>query len=276
MRFKKLKVKTMKEKIKKYAAQVISTINDKSLYHYAASLSFHSVLALIPFLFISLSLFFQLPSFKEHSLAIQNFIASSLLPTNAEQFSSYLESFLSNSSHLGLMGVIAMIFTTVMFFTDFEYVITRLSASQPRSFFMRLSIFWTLLTLMPLGLAFSLWLSTFLNDFIKQLDIGINFFEILPYIIIWAIFGITYGVCINRKLLIKDIFLSSFLASIVWNISKLLFVSYAFYNKNYTSIYGSMSILLFFFLWLYVSWIVFLFGLKFLIKLSEVHDEQGV
>ena len=117
---------------------------------------------------------------------------------------------------------------------------------------------------------------TFLNDFIKQLDMGINFFEILPYIIIWAIFGITYGVCINRKLLIKDIFLSSFLASIVWNISKLLFVSYAFYNKNYTSIYGSMSILLFFFLWLYVSWIVFLFGLKFLIKLSEVHDEQGV
>ena len=276
MRFKKLKVKTMKEKIKKYAAQVISTINDKSLYHYAASLSFHSVLALIPFLFISLSLFFQLPSFKEHSLAIQNFIASLLLPTNAEQFSSYLESFLSNSSHLGLMGVIAMIFTAVMFFTDFEYVITRLSASQPRSFFMRLSIFWTLLTLMPLGLAFSLWLSTFLNDFIKQLDIGINFFEILPYIIIWAIFGITYGVCINRKLLIKDIFLSSFLASIGWNISKLLFVSYAFYNKNYTSIYGSMSILLFFFLWLYVSWIVFLFGLKFLIKLSEVHDEQGV
>ena len=276
MCFKKLKVKLMKEKLKKYAAQVISTINDKSLYHYAASLSFHSVLALIPFLFISLSLFFQLPSFKEHSLAIQNFIASSLLPTNAEQFSSYLESFLSNSSHLGLMGVIAMIFTAVMFFTDFEYVITRLSASQPRSFFMRLSIFWTLLTLMPLGLAFSLWLSTFLNDFIKQLDMGINFFEILPYIIIWAIFGITYGVCINRKLLIKDIFLSSFLASIVWNISKLLFVSYAFYNKNYTSIYGSMSILLFFFLWLYVSWIVFLFGLKFLIKLSEVHDEQGV
>ena len=276
MCFKKLKVKTMKEKIKKYAAQVISTINDKSLYHYAASLSFHSVLALIPFLFISLSLFFGLPSFKEHSLAIQNFIASSLLPTNAEQFSNYLESFLSNSSHLGLMGVIAMIFTTVMFFTDFEYVITRLSATKPRSFFMRLSIFWTLLTLMPLGLAFSLWLSTFLNDFIKQLDMGINFFEILPYIIIWAIFGITYGVCINRKLLIKDIFLSSFLASIVWNISKLLFVSYAFYNKNYTSIYGSMSILLFFFLWLYVSWIVFLFGLKFLIKLSEVHDEQGV
>ena len=266
----------MKEKIKKYAAQVISTINDKSLYHYAASLSFHSVLALIPFLFISLSLFFQLPSFKEHSLAIQNFIASSLLPTNVQQFSSYVESFLSNSSHLGLMGVIAMIFTTVMFFTDFEYVITRLSATKPRSFFMRLSIFWTLLTLMPLGLAFSLWLSTFLNDFIKQLDMGINFFEILPYIIIWAIFGITYGVCINRKLLIKDIFLSSFLASIGWNISKLLFVSYAFYNKNYTSIYGSMSILLFFFLWLYVSWIVFLFGLKFLIKLSEVHDEQGV
>lgn len=260
------------EKIKKNLANIIAVLNNKTLYHFAASLSFHSVLALIPFLFISLSLFMQMPSFETHAKALQDFIASALLPSNAQQFSSYIEGFLANSSKLGIIGVIAMIFTTLMFFADFEFVITSLSDTKPRGFFARLCIYWTLLTLMPLALALSLWLSAYFADFIGKIGIKINILEIVPYIIIWAIFGVTYGACINRSFGLKNIVISSFIASIGWHISKILFVNYTFYNQNYASIYGSLSILLFFFLWLYVSWIVFLFGLKLLCALNEAYE----
>lgn len=276
MNFKKMDFKKSlnMDKIKKNFLSIIAVLNDKTLYHFAASLSFHSVLALIPFLFISLSVFMQMPSFEEHAKALQDFIASALLPTNAQQFSHYVEGFLANSNKLGIFGVIAMIFTTLMFFTDFEFVITRLSNTKPRSFFARLCIYWTLLTLMPLGLAFSLWLSHYFADFVRGFGFDFNLLEIVPYIIIWAIFGVTYGACVNCSLKLRDVVLSSFLASIGWHISKLLFISYAFYNQNYASIYGSLSILLFFFLWLYVSWIVFLFGLKLLCALSEQNVEK--
>lgn len=261
-------------KIKTIMPQIIAVFNDKTLYHFAASLSFHSVLAIIPFLFISLSIFLQMPSFNELANTLKDFIASALMPSNAKQFSTYVQGFLENSNKLGIMGIVAMIFTTFMFFADFEFVITQIAHTKPRSFFARLCIYWTLLTLMPLALAFSLWLSAYFDDFLLHFDIRLNFLEIVPYFIIWAIFGITYGVCINRKLSLSYIIASSFLASVAWNISKLLFVSYTFYNKNYTSIYGSLSILLFFFLWLYVSWIIFLFGLKLLSEFDNTKQEE--
>lgn len=256
------------QKLKTLANASIAALNDKNLYHFAASLSFHSTLAFIPFLFISLSLFMQLPSFAEYSASFENFIAESLIPVQKEQAAQYISSFVANSNKLGIVGIVAMFFTTIMFFADFEYVVTRISNTEPRPFFLRLSIFWTLLTLMPLGLAFSVWLSEYLDDLLATWGIGIKFLAIFPYLILWCIFGITYGVCVNRKLKLLHIVVSSFAASVAWNISKLLFITYTFYNKSYTSIYGSMSILLFFFLWLYFSWIIFLFGLKLLAKLS--------
>lgn len=260
-------------KIKIIFSNIFLVFNDKSLYHYAASLSFYSVLALIPFLFITLSVFVNMPSFAQYAASFEDFITSSLLPANTEQFSNYLHSFLDNSSKLGVVGIVAMFFTTIMFFADFEFVVTRIVHTEPRGFFIRLSIFWTLLTLMPLGLALSFWMTGYFNDFLEGAGIKVNFLEIFPHLVIWVIFSITYGVCINRKLKAWHVMFCAFVSSLAWTISKLVFVQYVFYNKSYTSIYGSLSILLFFFLWLYVSWIVFLFGIKLLGVLSK--DEQG-
>ncbi|HEY9130030.1 MAG TPA: YhjD/YihY/BrkB family envelope integrity protein, partial [Sulfurovum sp.] len=57
--------------------------------------------------------------------------------------------------------------------------------------------------------------------------------------------------------------ISSFIASLVWYISKSAFIFYVLHNKTYATIYGSISTLLFFFLWIYISWAIFIHGLKF-------------
>jgi membrane protein len=41
-----------------------------------------------------------------------------------------------------------------------------------------------------------------------------------------------------------------------------MFIYYIFLNKSYTTLYGSFSIVLFLFLWTYVSWFIFLHGLR--------------
>ena len=40
------------------------------------------------------------------------------------------------------------------------------------------------------------------------------------------------------------------------------------YNQTYSTLYGSMATLLFTFLWIYVSWIIFLYGVKLCHKLN--------
>jgi len=47
------------------------------------------------------------------------------------------------------------------------------------------------------------------------------------------------------------------------------FIFYVMHNKTYLSIYGSISTILFFFLWIYISWAIFLHGLRFCYLLDK-------
>ena len=74
----------------------------------------------------------------------------------------------------------------------------------------------------------------------------------------------------NKQLKKKSTLLASFVTSLTWYSSKALFIYYVAYNKTYLSIYGSFSILMFFFLWVYFSWLIYIYGAK----LCSVLDEK--
>ncbi|CZE48716.1 YihY/virulence factor BrkB family protein [Campylobacter geochelonis] len=252
-------------------------IYDKELMHYAASLSFHTMLSLIPVLLLSLSIFTQLPSFDEYYAKIKEFIFSNLLPTHQDMLSGYIEQFMSNSVSLGILGFGAIIVTTMLFFGDYEYVINKILKTKARGFWQGISTYWTLITLAPLGLGFSFFLTTKFQNLLNQTEYTswINIISVLPYFIIWAIFAVTYTISINGEISTKNILISSFIASFAWDFSKFAFVQYAFYNKTYTSIYGSFSVLLFFFLWIYISWIIFLYGFKIYGVLNQKNRQNS-
>lgn len=255
-----------------------SHLRDKELMHYASSLSFHTVLSLLPVLLVSLSIFTQLPSFHVYYEKIKGFIFSNLLPSHQDTISNYLEQFLSNSVSVGLISFVAIIFTSIMFFMDYGYVISKITKTPSKGFWRSLSSYWTLITLAPLGMSVSFYLSGKAQELLNKTELtsSINILAFLPFIIVWGIFGVTYIISINKEISYKNIILSSLITSIIWNISKLIFIKYVFYNKTYLSIYGSFSVLLFFFIWIYISWIIFLYGVKICAFLDEQerHNSQ--
>jgi membrane protein len=76
----------------------------------------------------------------------------------------------------------------------------------------------------------------------------------------------------NTKVSTKSVALSSFIASSIWYISKATFVYYVSYNKTYSSIYGSFSTIMFFFIWIYFSWVIYIYGLKVCYLLNKSND----
>lgn len=269
----------MTQKLKnifKKAYKAFNIMYDEDLMHFSASLSYHTLLSVIPVLLVSLSIFTQLPNFDEYYIKIKNFIFSSLLPTHQDTISTYIEQFLENSLSLGFMGFAGVLFTSMMFFSDYQYIINKITESEKRGFWRSVSSYWTLITLTPLGLGASFYLSAKIQDILRlsYLTEWINLVAILPYIIIWAIFCITYIISINKKISIKNIIISSFLASLAWDISKVGFVAYALYNKTYTSVYGSFAVLLFFFVWIYLSWVIFLYGVKGCKVLDDIEKKK--
>ena len=152
--------------VKNIIRVISKELSDKQLFHFAASLSFHTLLSIIPIIFVSLSIFTTMPSFKEYYTKIKEFIYSNLLPS--QNITQYLDQFLNNSSSLGVMGVVAILFTSLLFFIEYEYAISTICNIQKRKFWQGLSNYWTLITLMPLGLGLSFWLSSSIHGLLKS------------------------------------------------------------------------------------------------------------
>ncbi|WP_201333336.1 YihY/virulence factor BrkB family protein [Nitratiruptor sp. YY09-18] len=256
--------------------QRIKEFYDPDISMYASSLSFHTIFSIIPLLLVSFSLFIKLPSFQKHYLKIKEFIFSNLMPTQHETFSNYIDTFLQNSNKLGLIGFAFVLFASLMFFQNYEYIINKIFKTKPRGFWESITIYWTLVTLAPLALALSFYLSakiqTLLNS--SSYTSGINFLALFPYLIIWFLFFIMYKISSSEYVNIKAALISSFISSLIWNIGKALFIYYVFYSKTYTTIYGSFSAILFFFLWIYISWIIFLYGLRLCYMLHNYYQSK--
>ncbi|CAM3501506.1 YihY/virulence factor BrkB family protein [Campylobacter upsaliensis] len=248
--------------------KLLLALRDKEILNYSASLSFYSILSLIPILFVCFSVFTQIPSFEAHYERAKNVIFTFLIPAQQDLVASYLDTFLKNSVNLGIMGLIAMAFTSLAFFSGYDFVINRITQNEPKGLWTSISSYWTLLTLVPLGLGLSFYVSSFIQKTLDNYHIGFNFFEILPFVIIWALFFISYSSSLHQVSL-KNLALTSFCAGAIWYAGKNLFVYYVVYNKTYASVYGSFSTILFFFIWIYISWVIYLYGLKICFFLNE-------
>lgn len=246
---------------------------DPELTYYASSLSFYTIFTIVPLLLIILTLLTNTPSFMEYYDHIKSFIMDNLMPTHSELITSYIDGFLQNSLKLSVIGFIMILVASMLFFQNFEYIISKIFHTRRRTIWESVTTYWTLLTLTPLALVAFFYVSSKVSSFWSEQAISgwFNIMVIFPYLIIWALFFLIYKISANTRVNTKAAAISSFVIALVWNITKVTFVYYIFYNKTYATIYGSFSILLFFFLWIYLSWIIFIYGLKLCYLIDRVY-----
>jgi membrane protein len=271
---KNIQLKTILRDYYIFIRDFIKELFDDKLGYYSASLSFYTLFSIIPLLVIVLSILTHLPIFDEIYKNIQDILFANLMPTNSKEILTYINSFVENSGKLGIVGIIYVLFASMMFFKNYDYIVNDIFNTQKRTFWASVSVYWTLITLTPIMLVLSFYISSQIQKILNQneLTAGIEIITILPFSIIWFIFFLTYKISANRDISNRAVGISSFIVSLVWYLAKIGFIFYVFHNKTYLSIYGSLSILLFFFLWIYISWAIFLHGLKFCYIL-DIGDE---
>ncbi|MDH4944634.1 YihY family inner membrane protein [Sulfurimonas sp. C5] len=237
---------------------------DKELTLFAASLSFYTIFTIIPLLIIMMSLLTSLPSFQEHYESIKGFIFSNLVPVQSEIIIEKIDGFLANSAKMGIMSLAAVLVASLLFFKNFEYIANRIFHAQARGLWESITTYWTMMTLTPIGLGISFYITGKIATLMAEntLTSGLNILPLIPYIIIWGLFFLIFQIGPNAKVDPKASAISSFIVSIIFSFSKNGFIYYVFLNKSYTTMYGSFAIVMFLFLWIYVSWIIFLYGLK--------------
>jgi len=247
---------------------------DDKLGHYASSLSWSTLFSIIPLLVILLFIFTKMPMFDTLYDKVENLIFSNLMPTNSKEIMHYLNTFMENSDKLGYVGAFYVIFAAIMFFKNYDYIVNDIFSAPPRNIWEAIKTYLLLIIAIPLMMASSFFLSTFIQGYLDKNSITsmIHLYSVLPYFIVWMMFYVAYQLSANIHIEISAALISSFIASLIWYLSKSAFVFYVVHNKTYTSVYGSVSTVLFFFLWIYISWAIFIHGLKFCDLLNK-NDE---
>jgi membrane protein len=87
------------------------------------------------------------------------------------------------------------------------------------------------------------------------------------------LFFVLFKLSANIKVSIRSALISSLVVTVMFSIAKEIFIYYVFLNKSYTTLYGSFSILMFLFLWIYASWFIFLNGLKLCHFINSKEEE---
>jgi len=254
----------------------IQTFMDKELTLFAASLSFYTIFSFIPLLLITMTILTSLESFADIYLKIQAFIFVNLLPVNSDAVMEHINKFLQNSLEMSSLSFIMLFISSLLFFKNYEFIANRMFHAKQRSFLESVGVYFLMLVVTPVSLGVAFYITGYIAALMasNSFTSSINILPLVPYIIIWVLFFILFKLSANIKVHFKAALISSFIISIIFSLAKNSFIYYVFMNQSYTTIYGSFAILLFLFLWIYASWVIFIYGLKLCYLINRVYENK--
>jgi membrane protein len=236
-----------------------SFFNDDTTY-YAASLSFFTIFSILPIIALLIAIVSNFQEFDNYLDIFTTYIFDIINPTHSADIVESLKNYISNSSQLGTLGIGYMLFVFIMFFKDYEYIVNKIHKTKRKSIhisFLYYSVFLILIPIIFIG--FNI-LITMYNHTILNI--------LFSYLFSWILFYLLFKLSVNRYIDNKAALISSLITLVILSITKNLFIYYVIYNKTYTTIYGSLATLLFTFLWIYISWVIYLYGIKMCHKLN--------
>lgn len=239
----------------------------RRLTQVASSLTFTTVLAIVPLLAVVLALFTAFPLFSEFHNALEEFLGESLLPPSvADTIMQYLNQFASQASGLTAIGSAFLVVTSIMLIMTIDQAFNEIwNVNHQRPVRQRLLVYWAIISLGPILVGASLWASSILAreslGYIADLPGGITFIlEIIPFLISILGFTALYMFVPNTRVYWRDALLGGFGAALVLTIMKAGFTWYISKFPTYMVIYGAFATLPIFLLWIYLSWLVILLG----------------
>lgn len=251
-------------KVLKYAGR---RAEEKKLTQVASSLTYTTVLSLVPLLAVVLSLFTAFPLFAEFRYALETFLASSVMPSVvSDTVMSYLNEFAAKASGLTTIGGLVLIVTSVMLFRTIDEAFNDIwQVETRRPLRQRVLVYWALLSLGPILVGASLWaLSVLARESLGLIGdipaLGSVALSLLPLLLTGSGFSALFFTVPNRSVRWKDALIGGFCTAVVLEILRVGIAYYLSKFPSYTIIYGAFATIPIFLLWVYLSWLVILLG----------------
>ena len=232
----------------------------------AGSLAFITLLSLVPVFAILVALLSRAPFFDAVMVQIEGFLRLNLVPTIADRIITvYMVQFRENALRLTGVGV-AVLFATSLaaIFTVDRSINSIWRVRRHRPVWVSVLAYALLLSVGPLLIAVSVAITTYILSLSMTSPVPeeAHFFllQAVPTAVSSFAFFLLYRTVPNRKVPWRHALVGGVSAGVLFEIAKELFAFYVAHVPAQGVVYGAFAALPFFLLWIYLSWLVVLFG----------------
>jgi len=242
----------------------------------AASLTFTTLLSLVPLMTIALTMFSAFPVFEDFSAQFKAYLLNNLMPETAGVvITGYMQQFTESAARLTTVGIGFLVLTALSMMMTIDRAFNVIwQVARPRPLVRRLVVYWAVLTLAPLlvgaSLSLTSWLVGLSMGYAKHIpQFGIGALKILPVLFTTLAFALLFRIVPNRYVPRSHALIGALVAAVLFETMNRIFGYYISHFNTYKLVYGAFASVPIFLMWIYLSWLTILLGAVITASLSH-------
>ena len=244
----------------------------------ASSLTFTTVLALVPLFTLALAIFTAFPIFAQVQEQLQRWLIDSLVPESiSRQVLGSLTQFSRKASRLGLVGFVGVVATSVALLVTIDRTLGQIwRVKRQRPWGQRVLIYWAGLSLGPLLLGGSLVISSYLfTGYLSGLSDWLPFsvrtlLDFIEFVLLVACVTGLYYYLPYTQVDWRHALIGGTSVALGLELAKKVLAIYLAQMPTYSAIYGAFSAVPILLVWIYVMWVAVLLGAVLTSSLPEI------
>jgi membrane protein len=262
-----------------FSRHFIYNIHREQLHVVAGFLSYVTLMSLVPLIVVTLSVMTAFPIFSNVREIIENFVYHNFLPASGDVVKEYVTVFVDNASKMSAVAISVLFVLAMMLISSIDKSLNKIwQVKVKRKKITSLSMYWMVLTLGPVLVGSSIAVSTYLVSLVSSAGHELStvnvFLYWLPMLSSIAAFLILYMLVPNKYVPFKYALSGAVLSAVLFEVAKKGFVLYISQIPTYQAIYGALATVPILFLWVYLSWLMVLFGAVFTATLQSFIEEK--
>lgn len=233
----------------------------------AGSLTFTTLISLVPLLTVMLAVFTAFPIFSSFQVALEKYFLQNLVPDAiAKPVLAALTQFASKAHRLGALGLLGLGVTALALMLTIDHTLNRIwRVARPRPLGQRVLIYWTALTLGPLLLGGSLTLTSYAFSvsagWVRAMPTLMGqVVEVIQFLLFTASVAGLFRYVPNTHVRWRHAWAGGFFVSVAFELAKKGLAWYVAAVPAYSSIYGAFAAVPILLLWIYLVWLIVLWG----------------
>jgi membrane protein len=253
----------------------IKRISKEQMHITAGYLSYVTLMSLVPLIVVMLSVMTAFPIFADIKEIVENFVYQNFMPATGDVVKEHITGFVDNASKMSAIAITFLFLFALLLISAIDASLNKIwRVTAKRRIITAFSMYWMVLTLGPVLFGSSIAATSYIVSLISIGDHGLwgisNIaLSALPVFASIGAFLILYMIVPNKVVLLKHAVFGATVAAILFEIAKEGFAFYVTQLPSYQAIYGALAAIPILFLWVYLSWLVVLFGAIFTVSLEE-------